>query len=149
MRLYLGYWCRKPSPENPRKNHVGLFLTPENPRSDERAATIYHVVNRITEGGIWKFEFTPASPRTPRRTGCMLLGKVPSRFEVKDITETLRRVRVPRQEETEAEKWRCRHWVCDTLTVRVTQLGVSLSAFGSRRRYSTIFSLPARCMGDW
>ncbi|KAH9481922.1 hypothetical protein JR316_0006452 [Psilocybe cubensis] len=121
MRLYLGYWWRQATLENPGKYHVGLFLTPKNPKNDKRTATIYHAVNRITDGGIWKFECIPASCRTPRRAGCMLLGKVPPKFGPKDIEEILRRVRVPSQEEAEEEKWRCRHWVCDALTLLVVE----------------------------
>ncbi|KAF9486200.1 hypothetical protein BDN70DRAFT_926903 [Pholiota conissans] len=123
-RLYLGYWARHPSPANPTKYHTGLLLTSKNPKSDEKGAVIFHANNRIdadAHAETWKFEARPTMPRTAKLAGCMLLGKVPPKFQVEVITELLSKVHVPSPEDAGAENWRCRHWILDALTLLQTE----------------------------
>ena len=129
MRFYLAYWKRQESPMHPGKYHVGLILSPKNPKNDEKSAMLYHAINPIDRETLvetWRFEPRETEVRTARLAGCMLLGKVPPTFTMEAITELLRKVRVPSPEEAEATNWRCRHWTLDALVVS------TLHDFGNR-----------------
>jgi len=120
LRFYLAYWRRQESPQHPGKYHVGLILSPKNPKNDDKNSMLYHAINPIDSETLvetWRFEPRETEARTARLAGCVLLGKVPPTFTMEAITELLREVRVPSPEEAQRTNWRCRHWILDALVV--------------------------------
>jgi len=118
-RVYIAFFHREASPENPLRFHTALLVTPKNPNSasDKKSSRLFHVVNRIdntTKQDTWYFEPRETRSRTQMLAGLMLLGKVPNGIsdqELENILEQVERKTLV----SEDREWRCRHWVWEAL----------------------------------
>ncbi|PPQ64857.1 hypothetical protein CVT26_002575 [Gymnopilus dilepis] len=118
LRLYLAYWRRQESELNPGRYHVGLLLSPKDPKNTDDEAIIYHAINPIDKEAqkqVWKFEDKKSKARTSKLAGVMLLGKISRSISTERITAMLATVNVPTPEEANKTGWRCRHWVLDAI----------------------------------
>lgn len=112
-RLYMAFFKRATSQENPIPYHTAFLLAPKNPNKDsqEKNSRLFHVRNRLEHGGneIWVYDGEPKRCYTINLSGLVLLGKVPatSGDVIYDVLE-----RVPRlRNRSDNPSWHCRHWV--------------------------------------
>ncbi|KIM42610.1 hypothetical protein M413DRAFT_26639 [Hebeloma cylindrosporum] len=116
LRLYLAYYRRNPTPNQPARYHTSFIVAPKNPQVTDYI-TVLHVTNRLdrrTLTQLWKFESKTSQARTNQLTGLMLLGKVPPNFTVENITQILTTIPVKQEED-----WWCHDWIMEAMPALV------------------------------
>lgn len=129
-RVFLAYYNRAAKPGD-EPYHVAILVRNHPLEEKPDSAIRFHAVNRIQPSTeefpqareVWVFESRATWFVTPNLAGLIYLGKLPEGKNTDDIANVCANVPVASNGEG---GWRCAHWVCDALQVRVICLSVSI-----------------------
>lgn len=114
QRLYISYYPRGATADDPVKFHTALLLVPKNPQDGSAKESYrFHVKNGLSNVGgvskeVWEYEDKPTQNRTTQLWSVQLLGKLKKDVSDKSLSEFFNaNVQVVQDD----PRWRCRHWV--------------------------------------
>ncbi|KIK06017.1 hypothetical protein K443DRAFT_3340 [Laccaria amethystina LaAM-08-1] len=121
-RIYLAFFHREFTPDNPIKYHTAFLVAPKRPNttSEAKNSRIFHVRKDLSNGREerWIFDPKPTRTRSYLLAGVMLLGKVPNAISadaLEAIFESVPRLTAPRDN----PRWLCRDWIWSALPILV------------------------------
>ena len=157
-RIYLAFFHREFTPDNPIKYHTAFLVTPKRPNtiSEAKNSRIFHVRRDLLNGREerWIFDPKPTRTRSYLLAGVMLLGKVPNAISadaLEAIFESVPRLTAPRDN----PRWLCRDWIWSALPVRICEACnrrpslIGIADFSCRKCYQTSPIRSKRCVEDW